>query len=140
MVDFLELLISPQANAALQFIILILLFAGIGVKWKKKFQLHGILMLFAVILNLITFFLTMFPSLLRMEIIAIQPFQTISIMAIIHSSVGLVAIFLGLWLVGSWHLQSPRTCFKNKKLMRLTSTLWIVVLLGGFVLYYLLNF
>ena len=140
MVDFLEPLISPQSNAALQVIIFALLVVGIGVKWKKKFQLHGILMLIAVIFNLISFFLVMFPSLIRMEIIALQPFQTISVMAIIHSSVGLVAIVLGLWLVGSWHLQSPRTCFKNKKLMRLTSTLWMIVLLGGFVLYYLLNF
>lgn len=132
--------ISPQVNAAFQLIILVLLVAGIGVKWRKKFHLHGILMLIAVVLNLFSFFLTMLPSLLRMEIIIAQPLQTISIMALIHSTVGLVAMILGLWLVGSWHLQSPKNCFKNKRLMRLTSILWIAVLFGGFLLYYSLNF
>ena len=135
-----EPLISPQVNAAFQIIILVLLVAGIGVKLKKKFHLHGVLMLVAVILNLFSFFLIMFPSLLRMEIIVTQPFQTVSLTALIHSSVGLVSMILGVWLVGSWHLQSPKTCFKNKRLMRVTSILWIVVLLGGFLLYYLLNF
>ena len=135
-----EPLISPQVNAAFQIIILVLLVAGIGVKLKKKFHLHGVLMLVAVILNLFSFFLIMFPSLLRMEIIVTQPFQTVSLIALIHSSVGLVSMILGVWLVGSWHLQSPKTCFKNKRLMRVTSILWIVVLLGGFLLYYLLNF
>lgn len=135
-----EPIISPQANAALQLIILVLLIAGVGVKWKKKFHLHGILMLVAVIFNLVSFFLIMFPTFLRMEIIFTQPLQTVSIMALIHSSIGFVSIILSIWLVGSWHLQSPKTCFKNKMLMRLTSILWTIVLLGGFLLYYILNF
>lgn len=136
----LEPFISPQVNAMLQLIILGLLIAGIGMKWRKKFSLHGIILLVAVILNLFSFVLIMLPSLLRMEIIIVQPLQAVSIVTLTHSSLGLVAIIMGIWLVASWHLQpSLKICFRNKKLMRLTSVLWLVVLLMGFVLYYLLN-
>lgn len=134
-----EPFISPQVNAMFQLIILVLLVVGIGLKWRKKFALHGIILLVAVILNLVSFILIMLPSLLRTEIIITQPLQAVSIVALIHSSVGLVVMILGIWLVASWHLQSSiKICFKNKRLMRLTSILWIVVLLMGFLLYYLL--
>lgn len=134
-----EPFISPQVNAMFQLIILVLLIAGIGMKWRKKLSLHGMIMLVAVILNLFSFVLIMLPSLLRTEIIITQPLQAVSIVALIHSSVGLVVMILGIWLVASWHLQSSiKNCFKNKRLMRLTSVLWLVVLLMGFLLYYLL--
>jgi len=135
----LEPFISPQVNAMFQLIILALLVVGIGIKRRKKFALHGMIMLAAVILNLFSFFLIMLPSLLRTEIIITQPLQAVSIVALIHSSVGLVVMILGIWLVASWHLQSSiKNCFKNKRLMRLASVLWLVVLLMGFLLYYLL--
>jgi uncharacterized membrane protein YozB (DUF420 family) len=135
----LEPFISPQVNAMFQLIILVLLIAGIGMKWRKKLSLHGMIMLVAVILNLFSFVLIMLPSLLRTEIIITQPLQAVSIVALIHSSVGLVVMILGIWLVASWHLQSSiKNCFKNKRLMRLTSILWLVALLMGFLLYYLL--
>jgi len=135
----LEPFISPQVNAMFQLIILALLVVGIGIKRRKKFALHGMIMLAAVILNLFSFFLIMLPSLLRTEIIITQPLQAVSIVALIHSSVGLVVMILGIWLVASWHLQSSiKNCFKNKRLMRLASVLWLVVLLIGFLLYYLL--
>jgi uncharacterized membrane protein YozB (DUF420 family) len=95
-------------------------------------------MLAAVILNLFSFALIMLPSLLRMEIIITHPLHAVSITTLIHSSLGLAVIILGIWLVASWHLQSLKNCFKNKRLMRLTSVLWLVVLLMGFLLYYLL--
>ena len=134
-----EPFISPQVNAMFQLIILVLFVVSIGMKWRKKFALHGMIMLVAVILNLFSFILIMLPSLLRTEIIITQPLQAVSIVTLIHSSVGLVVMILGIWLMASWHLQSSiKNCFKNKRLMRLTSILWLVVLLMGFLLYYLL--
>ncbi len=121
---FLNPVISPQVNAVLQVIILVLLVAGMIVKGKKKFALHGKIMLVAIILNLLSFVLIMLPSLLMMEIIRAQPLHAVSIAVLIHSAAGLVALILGVWLVASWHLQtSLQNCFKNKKLMRLTSAL-----------------
>lgn len=129
-------LISPQANAALQMIILVLLLAGVGIKRRQKHVLHGLVMVTAVIVNLLSFVLIMFPSLTRMVIISTQPFHPSSIATLIHSVIGIVVIVLGIWLVSVWHLQSDlKNCFRNRKLMRLTTALWLSALLIGFVLY-----
>lgn len=132
-------LISPQVNAVLQIIILVLLLVGFGIKRRQKHVLHGITMLAAVTLNLLSFVLIMFPSLIRMEIISTQPLYTISIATLIHSAIGMVVIILGIWLVSVWRLQSNlKNCFRNKKLMRLTTAMWLSALLIGFLLYSLL--
>lgn len=131
--------ISPQVNAVLQVVITVLLLISIGIKGRQRYFLHGFTMLAGVLLNLLSFVLIMFPSLLRTAIIYIQPFHIISLMTVFHSALGLVVLILGLWLVASWHLKSsPKECFKRKKLMRVTTALWILVLLMGFLLYYLL--
>lgn len=132
-------LISPQVNAVLQIIILVLLLVGFGIKRRQKHVLHGITMLAAVTFNLLSFVLIMFPSLIRMEIISTQPLYTISIATLIHSAIGMVVIILGIWLVSVWRLQSNlKNCFRNKKLMRLTTAMWLSALLIGFLLYSLL--
>ncbi|MCW3980353.1 MAG: hypothetical protein NWF11_02650 [Candidatus Bathyarchaeota archaeon] len=132
-------LISPQVNAVLQIIILVLLLVGVGIKRRQKHVLHGITLLAAVILNLLSFVLIMFPSLIRMEIISTQPLYIISLATLIHSAIGIVVIILGIWLVSVWRLQSNlKNCFKNKKLMRLTTAMWLSALLIGFLLYSLL--
>lgn len=133
------LFISPQVNAVIQIVITVLLLVSIGIKGRRRYFLHGFTMLTGVLLNLLSFVLIMFPSLLRMEIINIQPLHTISIMTLFHSALGLIVLILGLWLVVSWHLKSsPKECFKRKQLMRVTTALWLIALLMGFTLYYLL--
>lgn len=134
-----EQLISSQVNALLQTIILIILVAGIGLKRGKRHYLHGIAMLAAVIMNLLSFTLKMLPSLLTMEIITTQPLHIISILTIIHSALGIIVSILGIMLVATWRLQSSlKNCFKNKKLMRPTTTIWLITLIVGFILYYFL--
>ena len=132
-------LISPQATAVLQVVILALLLLGVEVKRRKKFVLHGVTMLGAVVLNVLSFVLIMFPSLLTMEIISRQPLHVISMVTLIHSSTGLSVVILGIWLLAAWRLRSsPAMCFRHRQRMRLTATLWLVALLMGFVLYYFL--
>lgn len=123
----------------LQITTLILLLLSIGIKRMRKLALHGVTMLGAVILNFSSFVLIMLPSLLRTEIIRTQPAHTVSIATLVHSSIGLIALILGVWLVASWHLRSSfADCFRNKRLMRLTTVLWLIALMIGFLLYYIL--
>jgi uncharacterized membrane protein YozB (DUF420 family) len=43
---------------------------------------------------------------------------------------------LGLWLVGSWHLQSSiQGCTRRRRIMRPAFIAWIVTLLLGVLLY-----
>jgi uncharacterized membrane protein YozB (DUF420 family) len=90
-------------------------------------------------LNLLSFVLIMLPSLLTMEIISTHPLHVISMVTLIHSSIGLSVVILGIWLLVSWRLRSsPAMCFRHRLRMRVTATLWLVALLMGFVLYYFL--
>lgn len=132
-------MISPQLNALIQIAILVLLLLGVEIKRRQKLVLHGSMMLGAVTLNLLSFVFIMLPSLLRTEIISTQPLHVISIVTLIHSSIGLLVMILGIWLMFSWRLRSsPVNCFKFRRLMRWTTILWLVALLMGFLLYYFL--
>ncbi len=129
-------LFSPQVNAVLQLIILVLILVSMEFKRRRKHVFHGLVMIVAVVANLLSFGLVMLPSLSQMVIIRTQPFHPISLATLGHSFVGIVAIILGIWLVVVWRLQSDlRNCFRNKKLMRLTIIVWLSSILIGFVLY-----
>lgn len=131
-----EPLITPQASAVLQIVILVILFASMGFKQKNKYWQHGFLTLVATVLNLFSFLLVMLPSVLRMEIIQTQPFNIISILALSHSAIGAITVLLSVWLVAAWRLQSaPKECFKRKNLMWITMALWVLSLILGFLLY-----
>jgi uncharacterized membrane protein YozB (DUF420 family) len=132
-------LISPQINLGLQISILIILFASLTLKLKRKYMAHGTTMLTAVILNALSFLLVMMPSLSTLEILKTQPLHWFSLATVAHAGIGALAIVLGAWIVASWHLQpSNKNCIRKKKLMRFTLILWMIAFLLGFVLYAIL--
>jgi uncharacterized membrane protein YozB (DUF420 family) len=58
------------------------------------------------------------------------------IATLVHVSAGLLAAVLGIWLVGSWHLQKDlQPCFRRKRFMDVTFTLWSTAIVLGIVLY-----
>lgn len=62
--------------------------------------------------------------------------DVVSLVIFAHATLGVTTMILGLWLVGSWHLQSSvQNCAAKKKVMRLTVVLWLVALLLGVLLY-----
>ena len=135
-----EPIISPQVNVVFQIAITIILLASISLKLERKYVLHGMTMLIAMVLNVLSFLLVMLPSLLGLVIIRTQPLHVVSIAALIHACVGAVSIVLGLWIIVLWHLQSStKNCVKRKKMMRLTLILWLLALAVGIVLYMFLN-
>jgi uncharacterized membrane protein YozB (DUF420 family) len=132
-------LFSGQANLAFQIVVLVLLFVSLSLKQRRKYLAHGMTMSIAVVLNALSFLLMMLPSLLNMEIVKTEPFRSVSIAAIAHASLGVVTVVFTFWLVASWHFQSStQNCARRKKMMRTTLTLWLIVLLLGFALYYFL--
>ena len=94
-------------------------------------------MLIAVVLNAISIFLVMGPSLLgRLQSIQESPFGSFSVAIVGHAALGSVTELLGVWIVGSWHLQSStQGCAAKRKIMRFTLVLWITTILLGFLLY-----
>jgi uncharacterized membrane protein YozB (DUF420 family) len=131
-----EPIAASQANVVFQLIIVLILLASISFKLKRKYVLHGAMMLVAVVLNVFSFLFVMLPSLLGLEIIRTQPLHMFSIVALAHACIGAVSLILGAWIVGSWHLQSStKSCVERKRVMRLVLILWSLALVVGMVLY-----
>ena len=124
-----------QINLAFQIVIILMLFTSFGLKRKRKYSWHGITMLIAVSMNAGSFLLVMLPSLLGLATVTEQtPFSIFIVVA--HACLGSAIMALGLWLVGSWHLQSSiQGCTRRRRIMRLAFIAWLVTLLLGVLLY-----
>ena len=58
------------------------------------------------------------------------------IVTLVHVALGTIAASLGVWLVGSWHLQTDvQKCFPRKRIMLPTITFWVTAIALGIVLY-----
>jgi len=89
------------------------------------------------VLNAVSIFLVMGPSLLaRIGSIQESPLGGLSVGILGHAALGSFVELLGIWLVGSWHLQSStQACARRRKIMLFTLTLWIINILVGILLY-----
>jgi hypothetical protein len=126
--------VIATVSLVLQIVVLALLFVGLGLKSKKKFHQHGILMLTAVVLHTITILVVMIPS---FRVIASGEFPAlVSAVTYVHGIAGVLAELLGVWIVVTWRLRtSLQYCAPKKKLMLLTLILWLTALVLGILLY-----
>jgi hypothetical protein len=95
-------------------------------------------MLSALVLHIIAILTVMIPSLAAFfgGPGTINFADALVITALTHVSAGVLAALLGIWLVTSWHLQTNlQTCFKKKRLMDATITLWLIAFFLGIYLY-----
>jgi uncharacterized membrane protein YozB (DUF420 family) len=130
-------LTSATISLVLQILALVLLLAAIALKNKKSYRQHGIVVTVALLLHIVTVFGVMMPS--------FSTFFTSSgtivynaavIVSLIHVTLGLVALALGIWLVAVWHFKTDlKKCFANKKIMGPTLFLWTLSILLGIVMY-----
>jgi len=136
-VDFYLLL--ARSNLVLQVVILALLLASYTFKRKGRFLSHGVLMLIALVLNLVSFALVMGPSLISLEpVIMMSALEKRSIVIVLHATFGSVADVLAVFILASWRLR-PGTayCIKRKKVMRMAFMFWLVALSLGILVYLL---
>jgi uncharacterized membrane protein YozB (DUF420 family) len=128
--------IAATISLIFQIVVLVLLFAGVGLKGRKKFRQHGIVMLTAVVLHTIIILAWMVPSFSLSFSGSINLADVIVVTILVHAFMGIAADLLGIWLVASWRLRADmKTCFAKKSLMRVTITLWLITLFLGIVLY-----
>ena len=119
-----------------QGIILVVLFYGVTMVKKKEYMKHADMMLGSLILTLWNAFIVMVPkarSLVRMY----RPYG-LSLLVRIHMTFGVIVLLLGFYLIWVWRLDEPGPCFKQSGKMRKLAGLWMLEVLGGFVIYYLL--
>lgn len=130
-------------NLVLQIIILFVLLVSVSLKKRRDFKRHGSLMGFAVILNAISFFLVMGPSLVGSADLIQREFYSAGVLTTLaHAVTGSLAEILGVWLVGEWLLRSfeIKACVKRKRVMQVTVSLWFIAAILGislYIIYYL---
>lgn len=126
-----------QYNLYLQVLFLALVFVSLGLQKQKKFRLHGITMLAAVVLHLISVIIVMIPSYINLlPLIAEGALGIVYITALVHGIIGIFTIVLAVWVVASWRLrQSLKYCAPKKNAMRATLILWILAVILAILLY-----
>jgi hypothetical protein len=136
---FRHLLLIATATLATELAVFVLLVVGYFYKRKLEFRRHGQVMALAVVVHLASIFAIMIPSFVLAvlpEYILPQPLLLVSIVGLLHGVLGAVAIALGLYLVAAWGLRKDvQGCFKRKKIMQTTITIWFASLILGIILF-----
>ena len=133
-------LLIASLSLVVQIATLSIIISGYILKRKMRFRAHGTLMLIAVVMQFFSFLLIMGPAFVSLaENGLTQRPIGLSVVTIVHASLGGVALATGIWIVASWHLQtSIENCIKKRPVMRYLIVTWILALILGITLYMLL--
>ncbi len=128
-------LVVSQTTLTLMFVVLGILFMGIGygflTKSKDSLRLHRWTMTFAIALTLTVIFLVMIPAAYNFYVDTdLQFFSSVSILTLIHAIAGVPAITLGL-IYAFGDLPN-----KTKRWMRWAALFWAVTLMFGVLLFF----
>src|SRR5208283_4292976 len=101
------LVLIATLNLVLQIATLSIVISGYILKRRMQLIRHGTFMLVAVVLELFSFALVMGPSFLSLVGSSfIQRPILLSTVTIVHASLDALTLVTGIWIVGSWHLQT----------------------------------
>jgi len=130
--------VGSTVSLVIQVVVLALIIIALIIKRQNKYRQHGIVMLSAVILHIISIFAVMVPSFAEFYAMpSLIDYADIFVMlTLVHVIAGVISAVLGVWIVGSWHLQKDlKPCFRKKRVMDVTVTLWVLALVLGIILY-----
>jgi uncharacterized membrane protein YozB (DUF420 family) len=134
---------AHEINLVIQFLILLVFLSSLVFKWKRRYFIHGSLMLVTVISYLTSF--AWFISCVASEYTVTEMMDTffansltLSVF-VIHTLLGVLSVLSAIWVLVSWRLRSTQFCTKNNKKMRYTATLWISSYITGVLFYILLH-
>ncbi len=133
------ILLIASLSLVVQLITLSILISGYNLKRKMKFIKHGTIMLVAVAMQSVSFLLVMGPALLLiLENGLVQKPLLLSAVTLVHAILGGTSLATGIWITGSWHLQSSiENCIRRRNIMRYLIITWILALIFGITLYVL---
>jgi uncharacterized membrane protein YozB (DUF420 family) len=120
-------------NITVQLAILLLLVVSLILKKKRNYNMHGNLMLLAVIMNAVVLLAHMGPSLIWLPD---EP-SFVTILGIIHAIIGTTGEVLGIWITVPWGFGNSKelSCASKQKHMRKTMIIWLLALGIGMIFY-----
>lgn len=125
-------------NFLIQIISVIFVIIGIIFKLKRKLKIHGYLMSIAVLLHLVTFIVVMGPAFSDGLDFFTNFTDLLGVQAMwIHAITGGIALIVGIFLVSVWIINSSNIagCVKRKRIMDITTILWIISFIFGMITY-----
>jgi uncharacterized membrane protein YozB (DUF420 family) len=132
--------LSIDLNLILQIVMLIIIGVGFFYKRAKNYRMHGSFMGVAVILHILSFTTVMGPRFRQNFNLLTTATSELGVQTIwIHIIPGTTALILGILLVGAWAIRPSNIagCFRRKRIMDITITLWLISLIFGIVTYLL---
>lgn len=125
-------------NLIFQITAFILVLAALVYKAKGKFKIHGYIMGVAVILHFVTFIVAMGPSFVKNIDFFMNKTSQLGVQTIwVHALTGVISLVLGFFLVFAWITNASKIelCFRRKRIMDATISLWALSLLFGIASY-----
>jgi len=130
--------LQTDINLILQIVMFLIIVIGLVYKNKRKFKIHGGIMGIAVILHILSFLLIMGPSLYENYDFFTTDTSELGVQTTwIHAVPGAIAMIMGIILVGAWALRPSNiaACSRMKRLMDITTLLWLISLIFGITTY-----
>lgn len=131
-------LFNTTLNLGLQLATIAIIFLSLYFKMKKQYKKHGTLMGIATILHVLTFLLIMGPIFFENYSFFSTETSLIYVQTNwLHAVPGAITLILAIFLVLRWAINSSKIegCFKRKRIMDLTITLWMFSLIFGIATY-----
>jgi uncharacterized membrane protein YozB (DUF420 family) len=132
--------LGSDINIIFQTLTVALIIVAIGYKGRKRFQIHGKLMGIAIIIHIVSFIAIMGPVFFRDfdGFVTYTSYLEVQTMWI-HVIPGIIAMILGTAIVVLWALNPSNiaACSKRKRIMDITTILWLVSMLFGITTYML---
>ena len=125
-------------NLLVQIAAFILVLGAMVYKAKRKFEIHGSIMGFAILLHFITFLMVMGPSFVEgFSILTKETLQAGVQTLWVHAISGALSLVLGLFLIVAWvpKVSNIKPCFGRKRIMDATTILWTISLVFGIATY-----
>ena len=130
--------LQTDINLILQIVMFLIIVIGLVYKNKRKFKIHSGLMGIAVILHVLSFLLVMGPSFSEGYDFFTTATSELGVQTTwIHAVPGAIAMIMGIILVGAWALRPSNiaACSRMKRLMDITTLLWLISLIFGITTY-----
>jgi len=131
-------LLQTDINLILQIVMFLIIVIGLVYKKRNKFKIHGGLMGIAVIMHVLSLLAVMLPSFNNNYEYFTTETSTLGVQTTwIHAIPGAIAMIMGTFLVVAWALRPSNiaACSRRKKLMDITTLLWLVSLTFGIATY-----
>jgi uncharacterized membrane protein YozB (DUF420 family) len=124
-------------NLIFQFVITATLVLALFAIVKKKYMIHGIIMVCSIVLHTISALVIMVPSLLSLDGALSDLSTHLSLLVVTHTVVGSIVEMLGVFLVAAWISNRTKVdnCFRRKHVMEATIVLWVLEFVLGVYVY-----